>query len=1000
MSSNQNRLARGGRINRSAPINFTFNDKTISGLEGDSLASALLAANVSLVARSFKYHRPRGIYSAGVEEPNALVTLGEGGQQEPNCAATTTRLRNGLVAQSQNHWPTLETDFMSFNNWLSPLFSAGFYYKTFMGPTRKAWGFYEHIIRRAAGMGTSSVEADPDRYEKANDNCDLLVIGAGPAGITAALCAASNGEKVILVEQQAELGGSLLDESVESNFESWRLSQLAKLNEFTNITILCRTTAFGAYDHGTFGLIEQVNANTESSSKQQPRLRYWKVRTQKTILATGMIERPMVFENNDLPGIMLASAVRSYVNRYSVLPGKVATIYTNNDTAYETASTLAAASAFVEILDTRTTIPDSCRALAQSENIRTRTGCTLIKAQGGKKIEALSFLSEDNATIKTLKTDLLCLSGGWTPTLHIWSQRGRKPTYNHQNGCFLPDAEVDNIVCVGACAGHFVSADVTHHAQAAGIAVKNNDTHTADSKNQYDPEISPLPSWPSENWAGTIGSLFAGDISQLKVSKKSFIDLQHDVTARDVCQSYSEGYESVEHTKRYTTLGMAADQGKTSNVNGLALIAKLRGFSIPEVGTTTFRPPYSAVPIGAFAGNEFGEYFQPTRLSPMHDWHNEHGAKQTQAGLWLRAWYYPKTNESLDDAYKREATHVRSNAGLVDVSSLGKILVQGPDAAEFLERVYTNGWKGLKIGRVRYGIMLRDDGIIMDDGTTARLAEDEFFMTTTTANASVVMSHLEFLLQTCWKNLRVRVTSVTDQWAGMAIAGPNSRNILQQAVTDCDLSDQGLPHMGLVYGLINGTPIRIHRMSFSGELAYEVFVAAGYGHSIWQSLIDAGTPIGLKPYGTEALAALRIEKGHAAGPELDGRTTLPDLGLQGLASSKKPYIGKALAARPGICAPDRPQLVGLETLQSKDRIKSGSILFAESATRTGHGEGHVTSTSYSVSLHKNIALGLLSNGGQRIDEHIICSNPIEGQEITVKVVSPQFYDSEGTKLHV
>jgi sarcosine oxidase subunit alpha len=443
---------------------------------------------------------------------------------------------------------------------------------------------------------------------------------------------------------------------------------------------------------------------------------------------------------------------------------------------------------------------------------------------------------------------------------------------------------------------------------------------------------------------------------------------------------------------------MAGDQGKTSNVNALALMAEQRDQSIHEVGTTTFRPPFTPVPIGAFAGNEHGAHFEPTRLSPLHDWHCEQKAAQTLAGLWLRAWYYPREGETLDQAYKREAAHVRAKVGLVDVSSLGKILLQGPDAAEFLNRVYTNGWKSLKVGRVRYGIMLRDDGIILDDGTTARLSENEFFMTTTTANAGAVMSHLEFLLQTSWQNLMVRVTSVSDQWAGMALAGPSSRRVLERAVTDCDVSNEALPHMSLTHGTVDAVPVRIHRMSFSGELAYEIFVPAGFGQAVWQALLDAGKALDIRPYGTEALAALRIEKGHVAGPELDGRTTLSDLGLEGLASSKKPFIGKVLSSRPVLSAPDRPRLVGLETLRNGDRIKSGSILFTRSAERKGHGEGHVTSTTYSVHLGKNIALALLSNGERRIGETVVCSNPIEGQELEVKVVSSHFYDPQGGQL--
>ena len=999
MTSNRNRLASGGRIDRSVPVHFTFDGKILSGYRGDTLSSALLAANISMVARSFKYHRPRGIYAAGVEEPNALVTIGTGGRHEPNCQATITTLFDGLVANSQNCWPSLAFDFMSINNLFSAFFSAGFYYKTFMGPSHKAWMLYEHVIRRAAGMGKGSLEPDSDRYEKANDFCDVLVVGSGPTGIASALSAAEAGARVILVEQQFELGGSLLDETTDSPWEKWRVSQLERLKACPSISILRRTTAFGAYDHGTIALLEQVGDPVAKPQENQPRMRYWKIRAKKTIIASGMIERPAVFAKNDLPGIMLASAVRTYINRYAVLPGRNAVIFTNNDTAYETMRALVNAGAKVEILDARESIPEHCRNMADKVGIVPKTGCIIVKAHGRKHVTGVSYLSDqDGHDTGFLKSDLLCLSAGWTPTLHLWSQRGKKPVYDERSCCFLPDGEFDGIQCIGASGGHFVTSEAVDAAlkigaQAAMVALPETPFKATTTTTQ------PLPERPTDYWFDTIIALRKNNIPGSDSGKQVFVDLQHDVTESDIRLAHREGYQSVEHLKRYTTQGMAGDQGKTSNVNALSLMAEQRDKPIQEVGTTTFRPPFTPVPIGAFAGHEHGAHFEPIRLGPIHDWHCDHGAEQIEAGLWLRPWHYPHENETLDQSYKREAAHVRAKVGLVDVSSLGKILVQGPDAPEFLNRIYTNGWKALKVGRVRYGIMLRDDGIILDDGTTARLSEEEFFMTTTTANAAAVMSHMEFLLQSSWQDLKVRVTSVSDQWAGMALAGPSSRAVLAVASMKCDVNNDALPHMGFVCGTIAEAPVRIHRMSFSGELAYEVFTPAGYGQAVWEALCISGRDFDIQPYGTEALAALRIEKGHVAGPELDGRTIMSDLGLEGLASSKKTYIGRALANRTALTASDRPRLVGLETLHQKDRIKSGSILFARSSAKVGHGEGHVTSTTYSVHLGKNIALALLSNGIERIGETIVCANPIEGQEIEVMVVSPHFYDPDGEKLY-
>jgi sarcosine oxidase subunit alpha len=999
VSRQSHRLDDGGRIDRSRPLSFTFDGRAYTGYHGDSLAAALLANGVHLVARSFKYHRPRGIFSAGVEEPNALITLRKGSRHEPNVPATTIELFDGLEARSQNCWPSLRLDAMAAFGLLSPLFSAGFYYKTFIGPTRKAWMFYERFIRAAAGLGKPPLEPDPDRYEKAHAFCDLLVVGGGPAGLAAALAAGRSGARVVLVEEDASLGGALLSCPGGGAEDAWLATTTAELAALPNVRVMTRTTAFGAYDNLVFGLVERVSDHLAEPPAFQPRQRYWVLRTRKAVIATGMIERPLVFANNDLPGVMLASAARSYVNRYGVLPGRRVVVFTNNDGAYEAAFELAAKGAEVTVVDLRRQVDEALAARARKAGLELLAGRALAAVKGGMRVKAVEVMEFDadrmtcGAVQTRLQCDLLAVSGGWTPTLHLLAQRGSKPIFDEGRSMLLPGELPQGYRVTGAAAGLLSLgagiADGFEQGRAAAVdcgqtAAKPDETLVAGLPSD-DPSIGITPVW------------VVPDAADAKPAKK-FVDLQHDVKTDDIALAHREGYRSVEHLKRYTTLGMAADQGKTANVNALAIMAGLRSQEINAVGTTVYRPPYRPVTIGALAGPETGQHFRPTRRSPMHDWHARNGAVFATTGLWLRPQYFPKTGESLREAYVREAAAARQGVGLVDVSSLGKIDVQGPDAATFLDRVYVNGWQTLKVGMARYGVMLRPDGIVLDDGTTSRISEHHYFMTTTTAGAGKVMTFLEYLLQTAWPDLKVQVTSVTSQWAGVAVAGPRSRELLRGLIDDVDFEQAAFPFMGLRHGRLGEIPVRLLRISFSGELAYEVYTAAGYGARLWQALIDAGREFALVPYGTEALGALRTEKGHVAGPELEGRTSLADLGLSKMASRKKPYIGSALARREGLQDADRPQLVGLETVDGQGELRAGAIL-CEPGKHDGHGLGFVSSVTYSPELEKTIGLGFLSGGQRQQGDVVDAVFALRQEVLPVRIRSPHFVDPGGERLN-
>ncbi|MEQ8603003.1 MAG: sarcosine oxidase subunit alpha family protein [Marivibrio sp.] len=1011
-----NRHAEAGRIDRTRRISFTFDGVPMTGFEGDTLASALLANGVKLVGRSFKYHRPRGIFSNGPEEPNALVRLRVGDRVEPNTRATMIPLYDGLVAESQNRWPSLAFDVQAVNQLFARFLPAGFYYKTFMGPfaNTKLWMRFERSIRKAAGMGTGTHAPDPDEYDKMSAHCEVLVIGAGPAGIAAARAAAASGGRVILLDEREEIGGRLLMERFQvDGLESgeWLARERGALEAAGNVRILPRTTAFGYYDQNMIGAVERVCDHLIKPPPHQPRQRLWSIRATEVVLATGAIEQPLIFADNDRPGVMLAGAVRGFANQYGVLAGKRIVVAANNDDAYRTAIDLHDLGATIEsIVDVRPKGPGPIRQEAKDRGITYLRGYAPVKAQGRRAVRQLAILKLDEngkatGSQRAAACDLVAMSGGWQPTLHLSSQTGAKAYWDAEKCCFLPGPPRQRERSAGACAGVFTLPECLAHGHAAGL-------EAAEAAGLARPEIeAPKASAPQE----VPPRAYWECPDPINTPGKKFVDHQDDVAASDVRLAHREGYISVEHLKRYTTLGMGTDQGKTSNIPGFAIMAKARGVEIGQTGTTTFRPPYTPVALGALAGPEVGERYMALRRTPMDGWHEEQGCEWIDAGLWRRPRYYPSgPRESLFDAYIRETMATRGSLGIVDVTTLGKIDIQGPDAAEFLNRLYINGWKTLPVGKARYGLMLREDGIVLDDGTTSRLGEQHYLMTTTTANAVRIMAWIDYHLQVVWPDLRVKAVSVTEQWAAMALAGPNARKALEKVV-DIDLSSEAFPFMacgpatlnkGSAAGEIKG---RLFRISFSGELAYELNVPADYGRAAWEMLMQAGAEFDITPYGMEALGNMRIEKGHVAGPELDGRTTADDLGMGRMMSSKKDFIGAKLAGREDLIRADRKQVVGLVPVDGKTKLRQGAQLVekdapAEAGTLAAGGKpipmiGNVTSTGYSPELDHPIALGLVVNGRARLGEEISMRYPLRGLSVPVKIVEPVFVDPKGERLH-
>jgi heterotetrameric sarcosine oxidase alpha subunit len=989
------RLATGGLIDRTRTHSFAFDGETLAGHPGDTLASALLANGKRLVGRSFKYHRPRGILTAGSEEPNALVELRAGAHREPNTRATTIELYDGLDAASQNRWPSLKLDLLAANQLFAPIFGAGFYYKTFMWPASFWEKVYEPAIRRAAGLGRAATEPDPDHYEKANAFCDVFVIGAGASGLAAALAAARSGARVILCEEDFRLGGRLLAERSEIGGRpaiEWVKAAEAELEALPNCRIMERTSVVGVYDGGTYAALERVNDHVPVPPAHEPRQRLWRIVAKRAVLTAGAIERPIVFGDNDRPGIMLAGAVRTYLNRFGVAPGRRAVVFADNDDAFRTAVDLLAAGVEVAALvDARKESSASARDAAEKANARYLTGAVIQRVRGGQSVRGVE-IRDQGGKIELLDCDLVAMSGGWSPTVHLTTHLNGKPKWDESLGALVPGALPPGMSVAGAASGQFGLASCLASGQSAGAE--------AARACGFAPSVHALPAASAASDETTAST----PLWQVADGKgKAFVDFQNDVTVSDVKLAAREGFRIPEHLKRYTTLGMATDQGKTANANGAAVLARVTGRYVGAVGTTTFRPPFTPVAIAAFAGHHRGQDFRPARLAPSHGWAEEQGAHFVETGPWLRALYYPWEGEEPQATVNREVANVRDRVGVCDVSTLGKIDVQGKDAGIFLDRVYANTFSTLPVGRARYGLMLREDGFVLDDGTTARLKDDHYFMTTTTANAVRVMQHLEFCQQCLWPELDVQMVSVTEQWAQFAVAGPRARDVLQGVVDPAhDLANAAFPHLAAgEVTVCGGTPARLFRLSFSGELAYEVAVPARFGEAMMRAILEAGAPYGIAPYGTEALGVLRIEKGHPAGSELNGQTTAHDLGLGKLVSAKKDFIGRFMAARPALTDPARPSLVGLSPVDRDDRLRAGAHLLPKDEEAIAkNDQGYVTSIAFSPSLGHWLGLGLLVNGPERHGEIVRAYDPVRGGDVAVEICPPCFIDPEGERLRV
>ena len=991
------RLNKEGLINRNKKISFTFNGKKLFGYEGDTIASALIANGIHLVGRSFKYHRPRGFFGAGVEEPNAKLQVEFNGHSEPNVNATEMELVEGLSATSQNCWPSVNFDIGAINNFLKMFFPAGFYYKTFMWPKSFWYKIYEPFIRKAAGLGVASIEKDKERYEHKFEYCDLLVTGSGPSGLASAYAAAKNGAKVILAEDKPRFGGTLLTDDVSiANLsgKDWAEKIITELKSMPNVTVKNRSQVFGYYDHNMLVMFERVSDHLEKKSKFTPRQRLWYIRAKETILSTGSIERPIVFGNNDTPGIFLSAAAKEYMKVYGVLVGKKPLIFTNNDSAYETALEFKKNNVEPIILDTREEHSSELIDEAKSKGIDIRFSHGVIVANGYKKVKSAKIgkLNKDKNSfekIETVDCDCICVSGFWTPSVHLASQSGNKLKYEEKIDAFIPDKKKQHETSVGAANGSFTLEESLKNGfeNGSNLSAKITDTKT---------EIA-IPN-VNEKKYGAHDKFWCMPLPKNE-NPKRFVDFQNDVSVSDIEIALREGYRSIEHVKRYTTLGMATDQGRTSNLNGLQLVSNIENKIVPEVGHTTFRPPFTPITIGTIVGREVGMEYMPTRKTPMHEWHEKNNAVFVDAGAWKRPRYYKQGNETLFEASKREAKNVRENVGICDVTTLGKIDIKGPDAAEFLNRVYTNAWMKLPVGKARYGLMLREDGIVMDDGTTTRISENHYHMTTTTAQAANVLSHLEYYLQIVWPELNVNVVSTTEQWAGAAIAGPKSRDMLSKLYPDLDVSNDALPFMGYKEAEFFGVPSRIFRISFSGELAYEINVKSDHGMFMWEKMMEVGKEFGNQPYGTEALSTLRIEMGHVAGPELDGRTIPSDVSLNGLVSKKKDFIGKNSLGREAFNVESRQKIVGLIPIDRKSSIPEGSHIVQDQNAKLPNPKlGHVSSSCWSVENNNPFSLAIMKDGKNMIGKKFFAVSPLKNKSIEVEVISSHYVDPEGKRV--
>ncbi len=991
------RLKKEGLINRNKLIKFKFNGKNYSGYEGDTLASALLANGIHLIGRSFKYHRPRGFFGAGVDEPNAKLQVKINGYSEPNINATEIELVEGLSASSQNCWPSVNFDIGAINNFLNKFFPAGFYYKTFMWPKSFWYRVYEPFIRKAAGLGVASLEKDNERYDHKYEYCDLLVTGSGPAGLSSAYAAAKNGAKVILAEDKPRFGGSLLTDNVtidNLSGKEWANKIISELKAMPNVIVKNRSQIFGYYDHNMMVMFEKTGDHLEKKSKFTPRQRLWYIRAKEVLLSTGSIERPIVFGNNDTPGVFLSAAAKEYMKVYGVLIGKKPVIFTNNDSAYETAIEFKKNGVNPIILDTREDKNSELIDEARNLDIDIKFSYAVINANGYKKVKSatigkLNKNKDSFENVETINCDCICVSGFWTPTVHLASQSGNKLKFSEKIDAFIPDKSKQKEHSIGASNGSFTLKETIESGFKLGSEVSKNITKK-DEQVQIPKSNEPKYSSHDKFWC-----------SPLPKGKnyKRFVDFQNDVAVSDIEVALREGYRSIEHVKRYTTLGMATDQGRTSNLNGLQLVANVEKKIVPQVGHTTFRPPFTPVTIGTLVGREIGKEYMPTRKTPMHSWHEKNNAVWVDAGAWKRPRYYKRGNENLFEASKREAKNVREHVGICDVTTLGKIDIKGPDAAEFLNRVYTNAWLKLPVGKARYGVMLREDGIVMDDGTTTRISENHYHMTTTTAQAANVLSHLEYYLQIVWPELNVNVVSTTEQWAGAALAGPKSRDVLSKLFPDLDVTNEGLPFMGYTEGKLFGIDAKIFRISFSGELAYEINVKSDNGLFMWEKIIEIGKEFNMQPYGTEALSTLRIEMGHVAGPELDGRTIPYDVSLDGMVSKKKDFIGKRSLQKEAFTRDDRQKIVGLVPLDKKSSIPEGSHLVENKNAKYPIPKlGHVSSSCWSVENNNPFSLAIIKDGKNMIGKKLFAVSPLKNTSIEVEVISSHYVDHEGKRV--
>ncbi len=976
----KNRIT-GGQIDRTRTLSFTFDGKSYAGHPGDTLASALLANGVRLMGRSFKYHRPRGPLSAGSEEPNAIVQLRSGARQEPNTRATVAELFDGLTASSQNRFPSLSFDLMGVNDLLSPFFAAGFYYKTFMWPAKFWEKVYEPIIRHAAGLGALSKQDDPDEYDKGFLHCDLLIIGAGPAGLSAALTAGRAGARVIVTDEDFRMGGRLNAETFTLGDQSgadWATATVAELAQMPSVRLMPRTTTLGAMDHGIYSAVERVSDHLAAPLAGKPRQTLWRIYSARALLTGGATERPIAFENNDRPGIMLAGALRAYANRWGATVGDRVAVFTNNDDGLRTATDLQAKGIDVAaVIDTRTGGP-------LLPGIRHLQGAEVTGSTGRLGLSSIT-IRHANGRSETLPVTALGVSGGWNPNLNIASHHRGRPVWNETLAAFTPGPTGPvGLTAAGAAAGEMSTHAALHGGANAAIAALSDLGRTATKPDLPSAEDAPLNLSPKWYVAG---------------KGRAWVDQQNDVTVKDVKLAHQENFVSVEHLKRYTTLGMATDQGKTGNILGLAVMAELTGKSIPDTGTTIYRPPYTPVAMGALGGRSRGHDFKPTRLTPSHKWASEQGAVFVEVGMWLRAQWFPKPGETTwRQSVDREVLATRACVGICDVTTLGKIDIQGTDAGAFLDRVYANTFSTLAVGKVRYGLMLREDGIVMDDGTTARMGQNEWVMTTTTANAVPVFRHLEYVRQCLYPDMDVQLISTTEAWAQYSVAGPNARKLLQKLV-DQDISDAAFPYMACGNITVKGTRARLFRISFSGELAYEIAVPTRYGDAMIRALMEAGREFDAVAYGTEALGVMRVEKGHVAGNELNGQSTALNMGLGKMVSKKKDAIGMVLSGREGLTTEDGLRIVGVKPVDPAQPLTAGAHLLGHGkAAIAANDDGWLTSVVYSPHVGSSIALGYLKNGAARIGERLRAVNLLAKTEVEVEIVSPHFVDPEGDRL--